>query len=148
MDADLGKDLQRSLKKMGMKMQLSTKVTAVKATTKQVTLTAENKKGESIEMKADYCLVSVGRKPYTDKLGLDNVGIELNERGQIPVNEKTGNQSGGNLRHRRCDTRCHAGSQSGGRRRVRGRDHGRTTSARQLSAHSGEWSIRWPEVAV
>jgi len=39
-------------------------------------------------MKADYCLVSVGRKPYTDKLGLDNVGIELNERGQIPVNEK------------------------------------------------------------
>lgn len=88
MDADLGKDLQRSLKKMGMKMQLSTKVTAVKATTKQVTLTAENKKGESIEMKADYCLVSVGRKPYTDKLGLDNVGIELNERGQIPVNEK------------------------------------------------------------
>ncbi len=88
MDADLGKDLQRSLKKMGMKMQLSTKVTAVKATTKQVTLTAENKKGESIEMKADYCLVSVGRKPYTDKLGLDNVGIEVNERGQIPVNEK------------------------------------------------------------
>lgn len=88
MDADLGKDLQRSLKKIGMEMQLSTKVTEVKAGAKQVTLKALNKKGEEIEMKADYCLVSVGRKPYTDQLGLENVGIVTNEKGQIPVNEK------------------------------------------------------------
>jgi dihydrolipoamide dehydrogenase len=88
MDADLGKDLQRSLKKIGVEMQLSTKVTEVKATAKQVSLKALNKKGEEVEMKADYCLVSVGRKPYTDQLGLENVGITTNEKGQIPVNEK------------------------------------------------------------
>jgi dihydrolipoamide dehydrogenase len=87
MDKDLGKDLMRSMKEIGVEFHLSTKVTDVKATAKQVTLHATNKKEEAVEIKAEYCLVAVGRKPYTDGLGLENIGIEMNERGQIPVNE-------------------------------------------------------------
>lgn len=87
MDKDLGKDLQRSMKKLGVEFHLSTRVTSVKSTSRQVTLEAENKKGEKVEIKADYCLIAVGRKPYTDNLGLENIGIKTNERGQIPVND-------------------------------------------------------------
>jgi len=88
MDKDLGKDLMRSMKKLGVEFHMGTKVTDVAATSRQAVLKAENKKGDAVEIKADYCLVAVGRRPYTDKLGLENIGIELNERGQIPVNEK------------------------------------------------------------
>lgn len=87
MDKDLGKDLQRSMKKLGVEFHLSTKVTSVTSTSRQVTLEAENKKGEKVEIKAEYCLVAVGRKPYTDNLGLENIGIKTNERGQIHVND-------------------------------------------------------------
>lgn len=87
MDADLGKELLRVLKKSGMEFFLSHKVTGAKATAKGVTVSAEDKKGEAVEFKGDYCLVSVGRRPYTDGLGLDKIGIELDERGRIPVDE-------------------------------------------------------------
>lgn len=48
---------------------------------------ATNKKGAEVEFKGDYCLVSVGRRPYTEGLGLENVGIKVNERGQIEIND-------------------------------------------------------------
>jgi len=79
--------LQKSLKKLGFDFYLSHKVTAVAGKGKEVTVTAENKKGENIELKGDYCLVSIGRKPYTEGLGLENVGIKTNDRGQIEVND-------------------------------------------------------------
>ena len=47
----------------------------------------ENNKGEKVEFKGDYCLISVGRKPYTEGLGLEKVGVEVNERGQVSVND-------------------------------------------------------------
>ena len=87
MDGDLAKDLLRSLKKLGIKFHLGAKVTAVKATSRSTSVTAETKKGE-VELKADYCLVSVGRRPYTDGLGLDKIGVEIDEAGRIPVNEE------------------------------------------------------------
>jgi dihydrolipoamide dehydrogenase len=87
MDKTLGKELQRSLKKLGFEFYLNHKVTAVSAKGKEVTLTAENKKSEKVELKGDYCLVAVGRKPYTDNLGLEKAGVKLDERGRVDVDE-------------------------------------------------------------
>lgn len=85
MDGELAKDLARSLKKMGIKLNLSHKVKEVKAGAKSVKIVAEDKKGVDQKFEAEYCLVAVGRRPYTDNLGLENIGIELDERGRIPV---------------------------------------------------------------
>ena len=83
MDSTMGKELQKVLKKEGFEMYLSHKVTAVERKGKNVTVKAENKKGELMELKGDYCLVSIGRKPYTEGLGLENAGVKVTDRGQI-----------------------------------------------------------------
>ncbi len=88
MDGMLSKELQKSLKKQGIKFYTSHKVTAVNTSKKEVTITADDKKGNPVEFKGDYCLVSVGRRPYTDKLGLENAGVKLTERGQIETNDQ------------------------------------------------------------
>ena len=87
MDRMLSKELLRSLKKLGIKFQLSTSVKEVKAAGKSVTIKTNNKKGEEQTLKAEYCLVSVGRKPFTEGLNLEAAGISTNERGMIPVDE-------------------------------------------------------------
>ena len=87
MDGTMGKELLKSTKKLGMDFYLGHKVTSVVNTGDEVVLKAEPKNGgQAIELKGDYCLVSVGRKPYTDGLGLDKVGIEL-DRGKIVVDD-------------------------------------------------------------
>jgi dihydrolipoamide dehydrogenase len=86
MDRTMSKELEKVLKKLGLEFYLSHKVTGVKTKGKDVLVSAENKKGESVELKGDYCLVSVGRRPYTDNLGLDKAGVQLDERGRIQVN--------------------------------------------------------------
>ncbi|MFT4969639.1 MAG: dihydrolipoamide dehydrogenase [Chitinophagales bacterium] len=83
MDSDIGKDLKRILSKQGMKFELSTKVNGVSAEGKTVTVKAENKKGATVEFKGDYCLVAVGRKPYTEGLGLENIGLTTDNKGRI-----------------------------------------------------------------
>lgn len=84
MDGALSKELQRVLKKnLGFEFLFKHKVTGVKSTGKDVTVTALNAKDEPIEIKGDYCLVAVGRKPYTEGLGLENVGIKVDARGRI-----------------------------------------------------------------
>lgn len=88
MDSTMSKELLKVLKKLGMKFYLGHKVKAVSAKGKNVTLKADDPKGAEIELKGDYCLVSVGRKPYTDNLGLENAGISVDERGRIPVDGK------------------------------------------------------------
>jgi len=89
MDADLAKELQRSMKKnLKVNFQLSHKVKAVSNEGDSTRVVAENKKGEDVTFEADYCLVAVGRRPYTDGLGLDAIGVELDERGRIPVDEQ------------------------------------------------------------
>ncbi len=85
MDGTMSKELQRSLKKLGFDIKVSHKVTAVATKGKEVTVTAENKKGENVEIKGDYCLVSIGRKPYTEGLGLEKVGIPTDKAGRIEV---------------------------------------------------------------
>jgi len=87
MDSAMSKDLTRVLKKEGFKFHLEHRVQNVENTGKGVKLTALNKKGDEVTMEADYCLVAVGRKPYTEGLGLENVGIKVNDRGQVEVND-------------------------------------------------------------
>jgi dihydrolipoamide dehydrogenase len=88
MDAMLSKELQKSLKKQGLKFFTGHKVTSAVSNQKEVVVVAEDKKGNPVEFKGDYTLISVGRKPYTDGLGLENVGIKVNEKGQIETNEQ------------------------------------------------------------
>ncbi len=87
MDDDLGKELLRVLRKQGMEFMLSTKVIGATTKGKEVTVTAENKNGEKVELKGDYCLVAVGRVPFIDGLALDKVGLKADERGRIAVND-------------------------------------------------------------
>ncbi|WP_152286834.1 dihydrolipoyl dehydrogenase [Flavicella marina] len=87
MDGMLSKELQKSLKKQGIKFFVGHKVTSVTNTGDEVVVTADDKKGNPVEFKGDYSLISVGRRPYTDGLGLNNVGIVTTERGQIETNE-------------------------------------------------------------
>jgi len=88
MDKTMGKELQKSLSKLGMEFMLSHKVTGANVKGKKVTVTAESPKGETVTVEGDYCLVAVGRTAYTEGLGLENIGIKTEERGnKIPVNE-------------------------------------------------------------
>ncbi|WP_339701930.1 dihydrolipoyl dehydrogenase [Algoriphagus aquimarinus] len=87
MDRTMGKELQKSLKKIGFEFFLKHKVTAVESKGKEVTVKAENEKGETIEVKGDYVLVSIGRKPYTDGLNAEAAGVKITERGQVEVND-------------------------------------------------------------
>lgn len=87
MDGAMGKELQRSLKKLGMKFSLSTKVSNVTREGDVVTVTGTNKKGEEVTFQGDYCLVAVGRGAYTANLGLENVGIATDDRGRIEVSD-------------------------------------------------------------
>lgn len=88
MDGTLSKELMKSLKKLGIKFNVSHKVSEVKRNKDKVTVKAENKKGEEVTFEGDYCLVSVGRSPYTKDLGLDKAGLQTDDRGRIEVNEK------------------------------------------------------------
>jgi len=88
MDRALGKELQKVLSKEGFTFLLGHKVQSVKSSAKQVEVVGESSSGEKVNIIGDYCLVSVGRKPYTEKLGLDKAGVALDERGRIITDEK------------------------------------------------------------
>ena len=87
MDAGLSKELTKVLKKQGMKFYTSHKVKSVERSGDNVTVKAENAKGETITLEGDYSLVAVGRRPYTDGLNADKAGVKVTDRGQIEVNE-------------------------------------------------------------
>ena len=87
MDAALSKELTKVLKKQKVKFALSHKVKSVERKGDQVIVKADNKKGEEVVFEGDYCLVAVGRKPYTDGLNTDAAGVKLDERGKVIVDE-------------------------------------------------------------
>jgi dihydrolipoamide dehydrogenase len=88
MDQDLGKELHKVLKKEGMEFYLGHGVTEVTRKGNDVTVKAKAKADESIiELKGDYVLMAVGRRPYTDGLNLEGAGLKVDERGRIPVND-------------------------------------------------------------
>jgi len=87
MDMETARQFQRLLEKQGIAFKLGTKVIAADSKGKGVALTLEPAKGGDKEsVGADIVLVAIGRRPYTQGLGLENVGIKLDERGRVPVN--------------------------------------------------------------
>jgi dihydrolipoamide dehydrogenase len=87
MDSSLSKELTKVLKKQGMKFYTSHKVKEVTRKGKNVTVKADDAKGNELVLDGDYCLVAVGRKPYTEGLNADKAGVKLTERGMVEVND-------------------------------------------------------------
>ncbi len=88
MDGDVRKQMQRILEKQGLKFKLGSKVTGAKAAKTGVMLTVEPAAGGDEEtLKADVVLVSIGRYPYTDSLGLDKIGVTMDKHGFVEVDD-------------------------------------------------------------
>ncbi|MFT4943798.1 MAG: dihydrolipoamide dehydrogenase [Flavobacteriales bacterium] len=87
MDAAQSKELMKAMKKQGVKFFLSHKVSKVTRAANEVMITAKDKKDKEVTFTGDYCLVSVGRRAFTDGLHLGNAGVKANERGQVDVND-------------------------------------------------------------
>ncbi|NIK92055.1 dihydrolipoyl dehydrogenase [Mangrovimonas sp. CR14] len=87
MDSGLSKELNKVLKKQKFTINTSHKVKSVERVGDEVVVKADNKKGEEVELRGDYCLVSVGRRPFTDGLNPEAAGVKITDRGQIEVND-------------------------------------------------------------
>jgi dihydrolipoamide dehydrogenase len=87
MDKTLGKELMKVLKREGFKFNFNHAVQKVVNKGDVVEVTAKNKKGADVVFEGDYCLVAVGRKAYTDGLGLEKVGIKTDDKGRVEINE-------------------------------------------------------------
>ena len=89
MDGDVSKNFQRMLKRQGLEIKLSTKVTGVKKQGKKLAVSIESADGKTKEtLDTEIVLVAIGRKPYTEGLGAKECGIKLDKQGRIEVNEK------------------------------------------------------------
>ena len=88
MDNEVRKEAKKIFGKQGIEFKLSSKVTGAKSSAKGVELSVEPAAGGKAEtLKADVVLMAIGRKPYTDGLGLDKVGVKLDDRGRVEVDE-------------------------------------------------------------
>ncbi len=87
MDSSMSKELTRVLKKEGFKFNMQHKVQKVENKGKSVIVTALDKNEKEVTFEADYCLVAVGRKPFTEGLGLDKAGVKVTEKGMVEVND-------------------------------------------------------------
>lgn len=89
-DMEVSKNFQRILQKQGMKFKLNTMVTSATRTEGGIKVSVESAKDGSKkeELEGDVLLVCVGRRPYTTRLGLEKVGIPLDPRGRVVVNER------------------------------------------------------------
>ncbi len=88
MDNDISKELLKIFKKEKINFYLSSKVFDVNSNESSVIVKAENNSGEILEFVSDYCLVSVGRKPYTENLGLSSVGVDTDKFGKIIIDKQ------------------------------------------------------------
>lgn len=88
MDTDGAKELMRSLKKLGIVFHLNHEVVSVKGTAKKAAVKFKSREGgEEKSMDTDYCLIAIGRRPYTEGLGLENTKVKLDDKGKVIVNE-------------------------------------------------------------
>jgi dihydrolipoamide dehydrogenase len=87
LDGDVAKQTQRILRRQGLTFRLSSKVTAVERQGEALTVTVEpaGEGGEAERLETDVVLVAIGRRPFTDGLGLDEVGVKLDERGRVAI---------------------------------------------------------------
>ena len=87
MDSSLSKELGRVLKKQKMELLLSHKVSSISRNENLVNVLAYDKNEKEVRLEGDYCLISIGRRPYTEGLNLKAAGLDVNEKGQIEINE-------------------------------------------------------------
>lgn len=89
-DGEVSQSLQKILAKQGLNFKLNTKVTAATRKGSEIVVSVENAKDPSKkeDVPCDVLLVCVGRRPYTQNLGLEDMGIEKDEKGRIPVNSR------------------------------------------------------------
>ncbi|NNF74143.1 MAG: dihydrolipoyl dehydrogenase [Flavobacteriaceae bacterium] len=87
MDSGLSREMNKVLKKQKFKINVSHQVKSVERKGDEVVIMAENKKGETVEFNGDYCLVSVGRRPFTDGLNAEAAGVKIDDHGRIEVND-------------------------------------------------------------
>ena len=87
MDSSLSKELAKVLKKQKIELLLSHKVSSIVRNGNLVNVLAYDKNEKEVNLQGDYCLIAIGRKPYTEGLNLKAVGLDVNERGQIEINE-------------------------------------------------------------
>lgn len=88
MDKTMGKELQKSVKKLGADFYFNTKVTKIENLGEEVVVSADGADGKPVEIKGDYCLVCIGRRAYIDGLNLEAVGVTT-DRGKVVVDEHT-----------------------------------------------------------
>lgn len=89
MDAELSKMSQKMLKKQGLDFKLGTKVMSAKVDGENVSIEVENaKNGKKETLDADVLLVAIGRRPYTGNLGLENIGIDVDEKGRLVIDQE------------------------------------------------------------
>jgi len=87
MDKTMGKELQKAMRKLDTEFFFKHKVSSVENKGNEVIVTAQNDKNETVTITGDYCLVSIGRRPFTDGLNLENAGLKTDERGKVAVDE-------------------------------------------------------------
>ena len=88
MDKEISNEFMKILSKQGIKFSLKTKVDSIKKTNKGAIISTINSDGNKNNIECDAVLISVGRKPFTKKLNLENLGIKINQSGKIKVNNK------------------------------------------------------------
>ena len=88
MDEEIAKEFMKSLKKQGLEFKLSHKVTSTKVSKSGVEISMETSEKKQIIEKYDVVLMSVGRKPNTDGLNLEEIGLKLNKRKAIEINSQ------------------------------------------------------------
>ena len=88
MDREISKEFFKILQKQGIKFQLGYKVESIKKTTQGIIIKASNKEAKKIDIECDVVLVAVGRKPNTEKLNLEKIGIELDDKKRIKIDTK------------------------------------------------------------
>ena len=87
MDKEISKEFMKILKKQGMKFHMETKVENIKKNTNSATVTISNKDGKQSQIEPDVVLISVGRKPNTKNLNLENIGVKLDNKKRVKVNK-------------------------------------------------------------
>src|SRR5690606_34365900 len=87
MDRECATALHKSLQKQGMKFMMGTKVNGIDTKRKSPKITVTGPDGKEQTIECDKILVSIGRRPYTEGLGLEAAGVELDERGRVKVDE-------------------------------------------------------------
>ena len=87
MDKEISKEFMKILKKQGIKFHMETKVENIKKNTNSATVTISNKDGKQSQIETDVVLISVGRKPNTKNLNLENIGVKLDSKKRVKVNK-------------------------------------------------------------